>query len=265
MGIKFRCQGCNKKLHVKTFLAGKRGVCPQCGAKIRIPLASEEPETSGAVTGKQEQRQNKAVATKKTQAAKKTSTAPMASSSSAIATPERESVLPSNAPGTTRSAAIKDDVASDRVDKGDSPTGPQAADPITEAPEAVWYVRPPTGGQYGPADGATMRRWLDEGRVSADSLVWREGWDDWKMGDTIFPSLRAAPAPIASPAASDGLSSTSLEGVPQDEFAFGDSAAGPRPAKKRKSRARNIAIVVTLSVVCVGLLVALLLVLKNHG
>ena len=47
-------------------------------------------------------------------------------------------------------------------------------DPIAEAPDAVWYVRPPTGGQFGPADGTIMRRWLNEGRVSAEALVWRE-------------------------------------------------------------------------------------------
>jgi hypothetical protein len=36
MGIRFSCPN-GHKLHVKTFLAGKRGVCPQCGAKILIP------------------------------------------------------------------------------------------------------------------------------------------------------------------------------------------------------------------------------------
>ena len=41
MGIRFRCQACDKKLHVKSFLAGKRGVCPKCGAKIRIPAQSD--------------------------------------------------------------------------------------------------------------------------------------------------------------------------------------------------------------------------------
>jgi len=40
MGIKFYCpQG--HKLHVKSFLAGKKGVCPHCGTKVRIPLESQ--------------------------------------------------------------------------------------------------------------------------------------------------------------------------------------------------------------------------------
>jgi hypothetical protein len=40
MGIRFSCL-CGHKLHVKEYLAGKRGICPACGAKVLIPAASE--------------------------------------------------------------------------------------------------------------------------------------------------------------------------------------------------------------------------------
>ena len=40
MGIKFHCPN-GHRLNVKAFLAGKKGVCPKCGAKMRIPTASE--------------------------------------------------------------------------------------------------------------------------------------------------------------------------------------------------------------------------------
>jgi hypothetical protein len=43
MGIRFTCPS-GHKLHVKTFLAGKRGVCPHCGARFVIP--SQEPQQS---------------------------------------------------------------------------------------------------------------------------------------------------------------------------------------------------------------------------
>src|SRR5688572_6042780 len=51
MGIRFSCPN-GHKLHVKEFLAGKRGVCPSCGAKFVIPLASaaESPRTLSAAT-----------------------------------------------------------------------------------------------------------------------------------------------------------------------------------------------------------------------
>ncbi|MEX2138721.1 MAG: hypothetical protein WD894_05630 [Pirellulales bacterium] len=36
MGIHLQCPN-GHKVHVKSFLAGKRGLCPQCGAKFDIP------------------------------------------------------------------------------------------------------------------------------------------------------------------------------------------------------------------------------------
>src|SRR4029453_10695240 len=36
MGIRFRCPN-GHKLNVKSFLPGKRGVCPDCGQTFRIP------------------------------------------------------------------------------------------------------------------------------------------------------------------------------------------------------------------------------------
>jgi len=64
-----------------------------------------------------------------------------------------------------------------------------ANDPIEELPNAVWYVRPPSGGQYGPARGDVMKKWIAEGRVSPDSLVWREGWSDWRSAKTALPAV----------------------------------------------------------------------------
>jgi hypothetical protein len=40
MGIRFNCPS-GHKLNVKEFLAGKRGVCPQCGAKCVSPTPAE--------------------------------------------------------------------------------------------------------------------------------------------------------------------------------------------------------------------------------
>jgi hypothetical protein len=67
-----------------------------------------------------------------------------------------------------------------------------AADPLAEAPDVVWYVRPPSGGQFGPATGDVMRNWIDEGRVSPEALVWREGWRDWREASEVFPAPGAA-------------------------------------------------------------------------
>ena len=42
MGIRFYCPN-GHRLHVKEFQAGKRGICPHCDARFRIPPASEIP------------------------------------------------------------------------------------------------------------------------------------------------------------------------------------------------------------------------------
>ncbi|MCC6511592.1 MAG: DUF4339 domain-containing protein [Pirellulaceae bacterium] len=70
---------------------------------------------------------------------------------------------------------------------------------IAEAAQAVWYVRPPSGGQYGPADGQVFYQWILDNRVSPDSLVWRDGWAQWMIAGEAFEEFfgsgwRLAPA-----------------------------------------------------------------------
>lgn len=40
MGIRFKCPN-GHALHVKSFLAGKRGVCPKCGTSVQIPAEQD--------------------------------------------------------------------------------------------------------------------------------------------------------------------------------------------------------------------------------
>ncbi len=147
MGIRFFCPN-GHKLHVKTFQAGRRGICPHCGASMAIPLESTR-KGSKRLVGPQ-------------------------------ATPQ-----PVAAPVVPSWEGPADD----------APASPAAEEPaigsgpFQEAPNAVWYVRPPAGGQFGPATSDVMKTWVAEGRVSADSLVWREGWRDWREAGQVFPHL----------------------------------------------------------------------------
>ena len=43
MGIRFYCPN-GHKLNVKDFLAGKRGICPECSARFQIPQESQIPK-----------------------------------------------------------------------------------------------------------------------------------------------------------------------------------------------------------------------------
>lgn len=238
MGIKFRCQACNKKLHVKAFLAGKKGVCPKCGGKIRIPEL--DAAQVGEVTP---------------------STAPV---------PSEQPVLSKSAPqrsATPRPSVVQPASGKTTGRANGRGAAATAVDPIDEAPNAVWYVRPPTGGQFGPADATIMRRWLGEGRVSADALVWREGWSDWKSAGPLFPVLLPSPA--------SGPNGSSL--LPSDEVVQGlSSAAAERkgPAKLGAKRSpyarpshtvRNVLMITALGILCIVLFVFLYLVLRNQA
>ncbi len=161
MGIKFLCPN-GHKLNVKTFLSGKRAICPKCGARVIVPAASDpNASTSGRVD-------------------------PAATSSVGTASTTIEIVADESCAELTASPATR------VVESLDRPT--TANDAISEAPGAVWYVRPATGGQYGPASADIMRSWLNDGRVSGSSLVWRAGWPDWQTASAVFPQLATEPA-----------------------------------------------------------------------
>lgn len=163
MGIRFTCPN-GHKLHVKEFQAGLRGICPQCGARMMIPHKSTRLSS----------RQRRA--------------------SMAGGLLGSDSGSPDDA-----SALDGDDLGSDEeilaAISGLSGPAPQAVaddpdDPLAAgANNAVWYVRPPSGGQFGPATTEVIRSWLAEGRISGDTYVWREGWPDWREAVGVFPQL----------------------------------------------------------------------------
>jgi hypothetical protein len=130
---------------------------------------------------------------------------------------------------------------------------PTAGDPIAEAPAAIWYVRPPSGGQYGPARGDIMRKWIAEGRVSGDSLVWREGWTDWRNAGQLFPSLAATPSPAALVTTPSAIASQPAR------------TASRYPARKKGGSGLAIAALVGLVLVCIVLVVVLVVVLMQQG
>src|SRR5487761_1124215 len=194
MGIKFTCPACGRALNVKSELGGKKGRCPKCQAKIEIPAES---------------------------AADSGSSGSQASSPSGLA-PAPATGLPTAsaataAPGSTaapRAAAGAGAVTS--AEKSTILLTPQAAGvpggvagPISEAPQMQWYALPPgAANQYGPAKGEEFRVWMQEGRITADALVWRQDWPDWKRAGSVFPKLEAAAsvaAPVAAPAAGTPL------------------------------------------------------------
>jgi hypothetical protein len=292
MGIKFRCPN-GHKLNVKTFLAGKRGVCPDCGATFRIPeepggsdiqaapLVSAKGSNGAAPSPPQPVPETVALGT--TRPAPSPAPAPVAPSpvaqaavvpavvavapvptampvSSGIPLPTSPAMMPATVaapgvvPATYPGAIPAGSVPAGSIPRPPVPPGmPSAGDPIADAPAAIWYVRPPSGGQYGPARGDIMRKWIAEGRVSGDSLVWREGWADWRNAAQLFPSLAAA---ASSPTAVMATPSS----VPQSARSTSRYAA-----RKKGGSGLAIAALVGLVLVCIVLVVVLVVVLTQQA
>jgi hypothetical protein len=114
-------------------------------------------------------------------------------------------------------------------------------------------VRPSGGGQYGPATGDVMRTWIDEGRIGADGLVWREGWRDWKQAAGVFPQLGA-----------QGLASE-LGAIGGGTSAGPAAGAYRRPARTRSTNLKAVILAVLIFAVVVLLGVFLWLLSSGPG
>jgi hypothetical protein len=213
MGIRFFCPN-GHKLNVKTFLAGKRGICPHCQTKFDIPLESD-PKLVGADSS--------------------------LSAESPVPDLSNTPVIPGISAKTERSSAH-------------GTSAQQVAESTDEAPHAVWYVRPPSGGQFGPASADVMRTWLSEGRVPKDALVWREGWPEWRVADPLFPGLSDG-APPADAVPPGELPSILTDDAPE-RYISG------RIQHRRSNKSNNL-IVGLLIFACVALFFVLLFVLRR--
>ena len=291
MGIRFRCPS-GHRLNVKEFLAGKRGICPKCGAKFQIPAESDsdlvknvqsDEEVSvdpGVALGKE---QIKAATERHPPTQSKSGDAALPGVSAAkiagnanqpavnpvgrdpvddvgFGAELRQKADPSGLdlriraePHGREVAKIPEAVGTPQVmTEGaelDRSTPAATVDPISEAPHAVWYVRPPSGGQFGPASGDIMRSWIAEGRVTIDSLVWREGWPEWQSAGSTFPGLLTPGSHAA------------LAEVPRI-VTQPSVVASTEIHRKRKSTKMTLPLVGSLIVACVILFAALIYVVQ---
>jgi len=282
MGIRFYCSN-GHKLNVKEFQGGKKGICPYCGVKIRIPtestrksskerLAEERRRTTEMAAADNPPAESAFVATPNDLPEPTKSSFPepaMAPAPFAPATAD-QAVPPAypsggvvSAPAGPGGAILGTPISGPRtrcaVTEAATPAAqPTTApvDPLAESGNSVWYVRPLSGGQFGPATAEIMRSWVDEGRVSSDSMVWREGWPDWVGAVTVFPQL--GPAPVAPTQTTKQAS-----GTPELPTIGGIPPTGPsHPYRRSRSKTTQTAIISALLLATIVLFVVFLWVLN---
>tara|TARA_R110002049_G_scaffold27321_3_gene94434 strand:- start:77879 stop:78706 length:828 start_codon:yes stop_codon:yes gene_type:complete len=271
MGIRFACHECDKQLNIKRELAGKRGVCPECSTRFRIPL--QDAPTSSPIKPSHPAQSSTSDATnsdatnlsrdRNGQEASAGAKVAVASADSAATPNSRASVTPSE--------RVSSNPQQPQSDAGTSVAGISSSELLAGDSSATWYVRPPTGGQYGPASADVFRSWIDQGRVAATSLIWRDGWPQWRVASEVLSELIKPPTESDSKSAVAGTSVAVVGSTPDHDRAAagrdGDIVLGGRSdvgVQRRARSGRRIAMIAVLSAIAITLIVALVLVL-NRG
>jgi len=282
MGVRFACHACSKRLNIKTELAGRRGICPSCAVRFRIP--THDTETSTPVSGQDALDDSGSSDSVFTDEGK---TAVGRTNGAATATAARPSAT-TQTTATTNTPRPESNLSPQHALPQPSDPGP-TLEQVLGGGQATWYVRPPSGGQYGPADGPTLGQWIQEGRVSETAMIWRDGWPDWRNAKQVLPIFGTHAARVAPPqpapqqpapqqpapqlpaaqSATDSLQSPRPDGAAIAPADATESSLHVRPgakvldSNKKKVSRKRVAVSIMLGCIAVVLAVALFLVLQN--
>ena len=198
MGIVAFCPN-GHRIKVKDELAGRKGICPTCSAKFRIPRKDDRPANAAAGD-----------ATAGTPTARVVSLDPLYAGSlpAAFALDEAETIaaaaIPEPAVDAPDFLLIDDEQGSDDRETA-AWTGPAPAidgfaaggrpashAALDERPDLAWCVAVRGGAPSAPRDAAAMRAWLDSGAGTADHVVWRQDWPEWRPLVEVFPEAGSA-------------------------------------------------------------------------
>jgi hypothetical protein len=185
MGIIAFCPS-GHRVKVKDEFAGRKGVCPECQARFRIPLQSC-PLPTARVLG--------------------LDAAWAASLTRAVILPADHAYLKSEPPKGKHPSPPKGTHPSSTSASSSAPrlapppaprrqTEPQspALHPMLAAdPDADWCIAIHGGEPSVPLTAAEMQAWLGSGRATGAELVWRSDWADWVSIRNVFPELVPGP------------------------------------------------------------------------
>ncbi|MCU0721765.1 MAG: DUF4339 domain-containing protein [Pirellula sp.] len=282
MGIRFACHHCN----------------PACNQSFRIPQHSTDYSIPLEEKGVQNTTSTPAVIAKSTEpkatpvSVGKVAAAPSVKLASkpevgaaakldekvAIANRQELKVRKSNEAATSQAATSqgasvknvsRDESANSQLSVQESlPEKDGTVRAFESNPLAQWYVRPPSGGQYGPADAKLLTQWIAENRVTADSLIWFDGLTQWTVAGAVLPELFA----FSGEALSAGFAMQPILGNanesildPNDTGRLVNTSAinsTAKPIRSRQKQKRNQWIIIAILIsVCLCLLVGLVAVL----
>jgi hypothetical protein len=169
MGIVTHCPN-GHRTKVKDQLAGKRVLCPVCGAKYRV----EQP-VPAALAGGPELPLGRLI--------------PL--DPQMIATLPR--ALPFGGFRAAQQAAAEPTIDVEAAVPEPIPAAASAAQPLhpilAERADLAWRIAYPGGEPSEPVDAATMQEWLGGGQAEGTELVWRADWAEWIPVRQAFPEF----------------------------------------------------------------------------
>ncbi len=68
-------------------------------------------------------------------------------------------------------------------------TVPETGAPPSQSAVDMWHVRTEDGSTYGPVARTELSEWVTEGRITADTLLRRDGKSEWQNATALFPVL----------------------------------------------------------------------------
>lgn len=192
MGIIAYCPT-GHRIKVKDHLAGRKGICPTCGGKFRIPHASMPEPAHARPAATRATGERAALADATMEAGLPIATIVSLDSAAAVGLP-RLLVLDDSTGGDARAAD-----AAPLVDP--DPTADVAvetdADEPGDAAELFWYVAIPGGQPSAAMRDPEMTAWLASGRITGREVVWRSDWPDWRPIGEAFPEHGPGAVPRA--------------------------------------------------------------------
>ena len=290
MGIRFSCHHCGHPLNIKQDLAGKVGRCPTCQGQFRIPLC--DAATSSSINGTGLQSANVEPIQPIARAA--TSQAPSGTTPRAVGHAAAKTVSTKPAPSplaktpsttTPVPQSTPRNPASQRTTQPTAKAAPanrQPAPDATPTAEPHWHVRPPSGGEYGPASDELIRTWISEYRITPSSQLKRADWKEWRVASEVFPDLlpksnhTSTPAtPTTQPAAivasspapkpnstTPSIDQAAAQGPPDlivNEPLIGDAKIGKKRMAKLRRRTTFVIALGVVTLLLIGVLLFLTL------
>lgn len=179
MGIVAFCPN-GHRIKVKDRFAGKKGICPTCQSRFRIPHRQLQASPGGRPGDALGLPAARAVAFDPQVIA----TLPAVRASTAahdVGEPE---------PGRVSTEPDVD------VAEAEADLSPAVADTghgggrhalLDERPDLAWCVAERGGAPSAPLETAEIRAWLESGAATSDHVVWRADWPDWRPLEQVFP------------------------------------------------------------------------------